>query len=139
MPVHRADTETTTGDGARSLTGLFNRLLADVLRLLDQKIELLKLELREELGAFARRTALLAVGAVVTALGGLLLLLGVTLWVGELVGSTPGGFAIVGGALVLGGLIVLASMKARLRRQRLLPELTVRELRRDVQWIKHEL
>jgi hypothetical protein len=63
----------------------------------------------------------------------------VTLWVGELVGSTPGGFAIVGGALVLGGLIVLASMKARLRRQRLLPELTVRELRRDVQWIKHEL
>jgi uncharacterized membrane protein YqjE len=139
MRVHRADTDTTTGNGARSFTGLVNRLVTDVLRLIDQKIELLKVEMKEELGAFVRRTALLAVGGVVAALGSLLLLLAVTFWVGELVGSIPGGFAIVGGVFVLGGLIVLLTMKARLQRQRLVPELTVRELRRDVQWIKHEL
>jgi uncharacterized membrane protein YqjE len=139
MRVHRADTETMTGNGARSFTGLVNQLVSDVLRLLDQKIELFKLELKEELGALVRRSALLAVGGVVAALGSLLLLLAVTLWIGELVGSTPGGFAIVGGAFVLAGLIVLFTMKARLQRQHLVPELTVRELRRDVQWIKHEL
>jgi hypothetical protein len=126
-------------NGGAGFASLINRLLSETFRLLDQKFALLKLELNEELAAIARRTALLAVGGVVAVLGSVLLILALAFWIGELVGSLPGGFAIVGGSLVVGGGILLAVMRDRLSRQRLVPEATVEELRRDVRWIKHEL
>jgi hypothetical protein len=126
------------GNGA-SFANLVTRLLNGIVRLLDQKLTLLKLELKQELGAAVRRAGLLAVGGVVGAFGGLLLILALTIWVGELVGSIPGGFAIVGGALVLAGGIVFLSMRRQLAEQRFVPEKTVQELRRDAEWIKHEL
>jgi|RhiMetdeSRZDD1v2_1073273.scaffolds.fasta_scaffold108145_3 uncharacterized membrane protein YqjE len=126
------------GNGA-SFANLVTRLLNELVRLLDQKLTLLKLELKEELGAAARRVALLAVGVAVGAFGGLFLILALTIWVGELVGSMPGGFAIVGGLLALGGGIVFLSMRRQLAEQRFVPVKTVQELRRDAEWIKHEL
>ncbi len=132
--------EGPVGDGGGASFGsLVNRLLHEVLRLLDQKFTLLKLELQEELGAAVRRSALLAVGGVVGALGGFLLIVAIGIWVGELVGSMPGGFAIVGGVLAVGGVILLLTMRRQLAEQRLVPRQTVHELRRDVEWIKHEL
>lgn len=127
------------GDGDGSFGSLVNRLLNEILRLLDQKFTLLKLELREELGAAVRRSALLAVGGVVAALGNVLLIVALAVWVGELVGSIPGGFAIVGGVFVLGGVILLLSMRRQLAEQHFVPRQTVQELRRDVEWIKHEV
>lgn len=132
--------EGAAGDGgAASFGSLVNRLLNEILRLLDQKFTLLKLELREELGAAARRSALLAVGGVVAALGSLLLIVALAIWVGELMGSMPGGFAVVGGVLALGGVLLLLSMRRQLAEQRFTPRQTVQELRRDAEWIKHEL
>jgi uncharacterized membrane protein YqjE len=125
--------------GAASFGSLVNRLLEEILRLLDQKLTLLKLELREELGAAVRRTALLAIGGAVAALGSFLLIVALAVWVGELVGSIPGGFAIVGGVFALGGVILLLSMRRQLAEQHFVPRQTVQELRRDAEWIKHEL
>jgi hypothetical protein len=123
------------GDG--SFGDLVTRLLNGIVRLLDQKLTLL--ELKQELGAAARRVALLAVGGVVGVFGGVLLVLALTIWVGELVGSMPGGFAIVGGLLGLGGGIVFLGMRRQLAEQRFVPRKTVQELRRDAEWIRHEL
>ena len=83
----------------------------------------------------ARGLGLLATGAVLTGIGSAFLLLALGLWVGDLVGSTPGGLAIVGGGFALtGGGLGLLAIK-NLKRRRFAPE-TVRELRRDVEWIQ---
>jgi uncharacterized membrane protein YqjE len=132
--------EGAVGDGnGASLGSLVNRLLNEILRLLDQKFTLLKVELREELGEAVRRSALMAAGGVVAALGSVLLIVALSVWIGELVGSIPGGFAIVGGVFVLGGVILLLSMRRQLAEQDFVPRKTVQELRRDAEWIKHEL
>lgn len=128
----------TNGD-SRSFAGLLNRLVGDVLRLLDLKFTLLKLELREEVAAVARKSVLMVAGAAMALLASVLFLVALALWLGDLVGSAPGGFAIVAGVLALGGVILIVSVGRRLAEQRLVPEQTVQELRRDAQWIKHEL
>lgn len=127
------------GDGSASFGSLVTRLLDGIVRLLNQRLDLLKLELKEEIGAAVRRVALLAVGGVIAALGAFFLVVALAIWFGELVGTTPGGFAIMGGGLGLIGGLLLAVMAARLREQRFVPRQTAQELRRDVEWIKHEL
>src|SRR5262245_43483336 len=124
---------------SRSFVDLVNRLLSEIIDLLDQTVALLKLELREELGAIAHSAAFLAAGGVVAGLGALLLIVALALGIGDGIGSTAGGFAIVGGVLAVVGGIVLARMRRRLSDLGLRPRETVRELRRDVEWIKREL
>jgi Putative Actinobacterial Holin-X, holin superfamily III len=126
-------------NGSASFGSLISRLLNEIVRLLDLKLDLLKAELKEELGAAARRIALLAVGGVIGALGGFFLIVALAVWVGELVGNMPGGFAIIGGVLAIAGGLLLATMAARLGEQRFVPRQTAQEIRRDVEWIKHEL
>lgn len=128
----------TTGQQGQSasLLELATRLAGDLGRLVEQRIELLKAELAQEATDVARSLGLLAAGAVGASIGVALLLLALGLWVGQLVGSTPEGLAIVGGGLaVIGaGLGLLATRN--LQRQRLARE-TVNELRRDAEWIRH--
>jgi len=134
----RVDGDRAAGDGA-SVGGLVNRLLQDLLRLLDQKFALLKLELREELTAAVRRTGLLVAGGVVAVLGVFFLVVALAIWISDLLGSPPAGFAIVGGALAIGGGLLLLGMRRQLAEQQFVPRETVQELRRDASWIKHEL
>jgi hypothetical protein len=127
------------GDGSASFGSLISRLLNEVVQLLNQRLDLLKLELQEEIGAAGRRVGLLAVGGVIAGLGAFYLVTALAIWFGELVGTMPGGFAIMGGGLGLVGGLLLAAMTARLRGQRFVPRQTAQELRRDVEWIKQEL
>jgi hypothetical protein len=136
---HRIPRARGGGDGAASFGSLISRLLDDVVRLLNQRLDLLKLELREEIGAAVRRVALLAIGGVIAALGAFFLVVALAIWFGELVGTIPGGFAIMGGGLAIIGGLLLAAMAARLRKQQFVPRQTAQEIRRDVEWIKHEL
>jgi hypothetical protein len=122
--------------GSASLLELATRLAGDLGRLVEQRIDLLKAELAQEATDVARSLGLLAAGAVGATIGVALLLLALGLWVGQLVGSTPGGLAIVGGGLAaIGAGLGLLAIK-NLQRQRLARE-TVSELRRDAEWIRH--
>jgi uncharacterized membrane protein YqjE len=118
-----------------SVVDLATRLIADIGRLVDQRIELFKAELRQEAKNVARSLGLLVAGAVGMGVGSIFLLLALGLWVGDLVGSTPGGLAIVGGGFALAGAALGFLAIRNLRRQRFAPE-TARELRRDVEWIQ---
>ncbi len=133
MPVRTREVDQPDG-----LVDLVTRLIGDIGRLIDQRLDLLKAELKRDAANVARSLGMLAAGAVGVGVGAALLLLALGLWVGQLVGSTPGGLALVGGGIALAsaGLGLLA--RKNLERQRLARE-TVRELRRDAEWIRHEV
>jgi putative superfamily III holin-X len=79
---------------------------------------------------------LLAAAVVGGSVGLAFLLLAVGLWVGQLVGSTPGGLALIGASVAVTSLVVGLVAAKRLERQRFAPE-TIGELRRDAEWIRH--
>jgi hypothetical protein len=114
---------------------LATRLIGDLERLVDPRLELLKAELKRDAASAARSLGVLAAGLLGTGAGVAFLLLALGLWVGNLVGSTPGGLALVGGGLAVAGAALSAWAAKRLGRQRLARD-TVRELRRDAQWIR---
>jgi hypothetical protein len=123
-----------------SFRGLVDRLFGELGRLLDQKLALLKLEIKTQVAAAIRHSALAVVGALVAALGGFLLAVAAALGLGELVGAA-GGFAIVGGVCLGAGGGLLMTMSRQLRQQSFVPKKTIEELRsrRDGEWIKTEL
>jgi Putative Actinobacterial Holin-X, holin superfamily III len=120
-----------------SLTDLVFRLFGELGRLVDQRLALLRAELKAEVADVGRNFALLVAGAVVAIIGAAFLLSALALWVGDLVDSTPGGFAIIGGIVTLAGGIAFRVGARDLAELRFAPK-TVRELRRDVEWIKDE-
>jgi uncharacterized membrane protein YdjX (TVP38/TMEM64 family) len=115
---------------------LVSRLAADLRKLIDQRLELLKAELTEEVSRAAKNLGLMAAGAVGAGVGIALLLLALGLWIGQLVGSVPGGLAIVGGSLVVAG-AGTGLLAARALTHRRLARDTARELRRDAEWIRN--
>jgi hypothetical protein len=115
---------------------LAGRLISDLGRLLDQRLELLKAELTREATSLAKSVGLLAAAVVGGSVGLAFLLLAVGLWVGQLVGSTPGGLALIGASVAVTSLVVGLVAAKRLERQRFAPE-TIGELRRDAEWIRH--
>jgi uncharacterized membrane protein YqjE len=126
----------TYAQDSPGLLDLAARLAAEVRRFVDQRLELFKAEIKEEAAHTVRGLGLLAGGTAAASVGVLLLLVAAGLWVGDLVGSTPGGFAIVGAGLaVLGGSLALLARRS-LRRRRLVRD-TVDDLRRDAEWIRH--
>jgi Putative Actinobacterial Holin-X, holin superfamily III len=120
-------------EGVLELAG---RLISDLGRLLDQRLELLKAELTREATSLAKSVGLLAAAVVGGSVGLAFLLLAVGLWVGQLVGSTPGGLALIGASVAVTSLVVGLVAAKRLERQRFAPE-TIGELRRDAEWIRH--
>lgn len=127
------------GRNSSSFMGLVDRLVGDLLRLLDQKLALLKIELNEQFTAAVRAFLFLAIGGVVVGLGLLFFAIALALWVGEVINTIPGGFALVAGVFTVVGGILLMTMKGKLSQQRFVPKETVQELRRDAEWIKREL
>jgi uncharacterized membrane protein YqjE len=117
---------------------LATRLIGDISRLVDQRLALLKAELQQDAANLARSLGMLAAGVLGVGVGATLLLVALGLWVGHLVGSTPGGLAIVGGSLAVTGAAVGALARKGMERQRLARH-TIRELRRDTEWIRHEV
>jgi hypothetical protein len=121
-----------------SLLDLGRRLVGELARLLDQRLDLLKAELKQEASEAVRHLGLVIGGMLGASVGVVFTLLALGLWIGDLVGSTPGGLVIVGGSLTLiGAALGLLGIRS-LHRQRLAPE-TAREFRRDAEWIRHEV
>ncbi len=131
-PVHAPPQGPTFGE-------LVARLRRQVQHLLEQKLELARAELRGAVREVVRDAVLIAGGAALALVGALHLVIALALWIGDLVGSRPGGFAVLGGAVALGGGAAVVIGLRGLRSGRVLPAQTVTELRRDVAWIKNEL
>ncbi|HMF56070.1 MAG TPA: phage holin family protein [Pyrinomonadaceae bacterium] len=130
-----------------NLPSLFSRLGDDVMTLLDAKLNLLKVEVKEDATAYARGGAIIAAGAVVATVGLTLLLIAIAFGVSTFFAGTnlsePAqyalGFVITGAVfLAIGGITVMV-MKSKLAKQDMVPDRTVEEFRKDKEWLKKEL
>ena len=130
-----------------SLPSLFSRLGDDVMQLFDTKLSLLKVEIKEEANEYARDGIMIGLGGVIAAIGFALFNVAVAFGISTLLAnvdiSQPARYAIgffVAGLLylIVGG-IMITTMKKRLAKQSLVPDRTVKELRKDKQWLKNEL
>jgi uncharacterized membrane protein YqjE len=142
-----ADEAAITRNESESLPNLLGRLGDDVMQLINSQLALFKVEIKEEASAYARGAAFIAVGAVISVIGFALLNVAIAFAVSTLFAqanfSQPASYALGFVAtgvfyLLVGGIVVLA-MKNRLAKQRLVPPMTVQELRKDKQWLKSEL
>ncbi|HZG53378.1 MAG TPA: phage holin family protein [Pyrinomonadaceae bacterium] len=128
------------------LPAMLGRLSDQVMTLVDAKIGLVKVELKEEAGAYGSKVAMIAVGGVLAAIGFALLNVAIAFFMARLFfySFTPPisyalGFVVTGVLyLVIGGILVV-TMKNRLAALNPAPERTLEEFRKDKQWLKKEL
>ena len=129
------------------LPSLVERLAGDVANLFDQKVTLLKIELKEEVDAYVRGSIFMAAGGIVAAVGFALANIALAFAVSTLFANTtlsqPAkyalGFIITGLLYLVIGAAVIVITKNRLARQGLIPERTVTELERDKEWLQKEI
>jgi|ERR1041384_1503983 uncharacterized membrane protein YqjE len=127
------------------LPAMFGRLGDDVMRMLDAKLGLIKLELKDEAKVYTRSVAFIAVGGVLAAIGFGFANIAVAFFISKLFVSlgTPLSYALgflITGALylIIGGAIILV-MKSRLSAHDPAPARSLEELRKDKQWLKNEI
>ncbi|MGH9906345.1 MAG: phage holin family protein [Pyrinomonadaceae bacterium] len=139
--------EPATPQESESLPSLVSRLGEDVMQLFDAKLNLLKVEVKEDINAYVRATVAMGVAGAIAIIGFALLNVAVAFGVSSLFAESNFsnaakyalGFVITGFFyLVIGG-IIIAAVKYRLAGQDLVPNRTVEELRKDKQWLKNEL
>jgi uncharacterized membrane protein YqjE len=131
----------------QDLPALVQQLAENVTKLLDQKITLLRVELKEEIAAYVRSSIVIAAGAIVAgvgfALANIALAFVVSTLFSGLAWSQPAkyalGFFITGlGYLVIGALVIVIT-KNRVAKLGLVPRRTMHELEKDKDWLQKEL
>lgn len=123
----------------RSILEILENLLSHTGKLLEQRLMLLKLEVEDTLGTLMRRLAIVVIGGALAGLGLVLTSIALALWIGSQVGSIVAGFALTGGGFLLAGAaIVTARLLLGVRPQQPLAERTVKELEKDVRWLRIE-
>jgi uncharacterized membrane protein YqjE len=131
----------------QSLTTLFSRLTDDLTELFDAKLELLKTELKEEMTSFASGASLIVGGAIVGVIGFAFLNVGIAFFVSMLFNSadlSPAiryglGFVITALLYLVIGAIVILVAKRRLAKQKIIPDRSALELKRDKQWLQEQV
>ena len=127
-----------------SLPGLLGRVGEDLATLLDAKLGLLKIEIEEDMRAYARGGAAIGVGSVITAVGFALLNIGIAFLASALFADTQLsqpikyslGFLMTGAMyLLIGGGVIIVN-KNRLAGRAIVPEKSIEELKKDKQWLK---
>ncbi|MGB8507455.1 MAG: phage holin family protein [Pyrinomonadaceae bacterium] len=136
-----------------SLPSLFGRLGDDVMTLVDTKLSLMKVELKEDASVYARNGVMIVVGGVIAVIGFALVNIAVGCFVALLFASdNPNavlqkygptsyglGFLITGAIyLIIGGVIAYLA-KNRLAGFNPAPETSMEEFRKDKQWLKKEM
>jgi uncharacterized membrane protein YqjE len=128
------------------LPALFGRLSDGVMTLLDTKLSLLKVEVKEDVTGYMRGAVTILIGGIIAAVGFAILNVAVALFVGSLMPERMDpavrlalGFAITGALyLLIGGIFIIVA-KNRLVKQDIVPNRSVDEIRKDKQWLKKEL
>ncbi len=132
--------------GNESLPVLVGRLGEDILTLIDTKLGLLKIEVKEDLTAYLRGSAAMGAGVIVIVIGFSLLNVALAFVVSSLFDKTQMsqpikyalGFIITGLFYLIIGAAVVISAKNRLAKQDLAPERSINELKKDKKWIERE-
>jgi hypothetical protein len=124
--------------GQPSLTSLVSGIVGDVQQLVRQEINLARTEVKQEWEKAKTAAGALAAGAVLLAMGGVLLCFlivhliasfGVPLWAS---------FGIVGGVLVLCGAVLVGLGYSRASHVSVIPPQTAQTLKENVQWIRSQ-
>lgn len=139
-------TQNAQGLDIEGLPAMLGRLGDNVMTLVDAKLGLAKVELKEEAAAYGSKIAMIAVGGALAAIGFALLNVAIAFFMARLFfySFTPPisyalGFVVTGVLyLVIGGILVVM-MKNRLAALNPAPERTIEEFRKDKQWLKKEL
>ena len=123
---------------------LLGKLGDEVVQLLETKVNLLKVEVREEAGLYARDGAVVGVGATVATVGFALSNVAVAFFVSLLFPfSRPVdyalGFLVTGVAYVIIGAIIVIAMKKRIGSRAALPNKSLDELRKDKAWLSNNI
>jgi len=129
-----------------SLASLIGRLGEDIVTLLDTKLGLLKLEIKEDVNAYLRGLVSIGVGGMIAAVGFSLLSVAIAFLVSSLFEQTllsqpvkyALGFIITGVIYLVIGAAVIIRAKDQLAKQNLAPERSIKELEKDKQWLKRE-
>ncbi|HEV7376175.1 MAG TPA: phage holin family protein [Pyrinomonadaceae bacterium] len=141
-PARNAEMQTDI----EGLPALFGRLSDGVMTLLDTKLSLLKVEIKEDVNGYVSGAVKILIGGIIAAVGFAILNVAVAIFVSTLL---PGqlnegvrlalGFAITGAIYLLIGGIFIITAKNRLAKQDIVPNRSVDEIRKDKQWLKKEL
>jgi uncharacterized membrane protein YqjE len=128
----------------QELPVLFGKLGDEVMQLMDTKLNLLKVEVKEEANQYVRDGALVGTGGIVATVGFALFNVAVALLVSTLFPFSQTvnfalGFVVTGLVYMIIGAIVLVTMKNRLGKRALVPKTSVEELRKDKQWLKNDI
>lgn len=132
--------------GGESLPSLIGRLGQDIVTLLDTKLALLKLEIKEDVNAYVRGRVSIGVGGIIAAVGFLLLNVAIAFLVSALFEKTllsqpvkyALGFLITGMISLIIGAAVIIRARDRLAKRSLVPERSIEELEKDKRWLKRE-
>lgn len=142
-----SDPGKSTDAGAASLPALVGRLGEDIVNLLDSKLTLLKIEIREDVNAYGRGMIAVGVGAMVVAVGFALVNTALAFVIAAVLAAAVRsqplqyalGFTATGSLYLLVGAIIILKTKDRLGRYDLKVEASVEELEKDKQWLRREL
>lgn len=129
---------------ASDLPSLLQKLAEDVANLFDQKLALLKIEIKEDVDAYVRGTIFILAGGIVAAVGFALTNIALAFAISTFFANTnlsqPAkyalGFVITGIAYLVLGTITIAVTKNRLAKVGIVPKQTVNELERDKELLK---
>lgn len=137
-------TSSATADDSGSLPSLFSRLGDELSTLLDLRLNLLKVEIREDVDAYVRRGITIAIGGVIVAVGFALVNLALSFFISTLFAnlqvSQPVkyglGFLTTGVVYLITGGIIIVITKARLAKQDFLPRRSLNEFEHDKEMVK---
>jgi uncharacterized membrane protein YqjE len=128
------------------LPALFGRLSDGVTTLLDTKLSLLKVEIKEDVTGYISGAVKILIGGIIAAVGFAILNVAVAFFISTLLPDSLDpfirialGFVITGALYLVIGAIFIITAKNRLAKQDMVPNRSVTELRKDKEWLKKEL
>jgi uncharacterized membrane protein YqjE len=143
----RKTSQTLDRPGPSDLPSLLERLAEDLANLLDQKLTLLKVEIKEEIDAYVRGGIIILAGGIVAAIGFALTNIALAFAISTFFANTnlsqggkyALGFVVTGILYLIIGSLAILIVKNRLAKQGIIPRRTVKELERDKEWLQKEI
>lgn len=140
MPEPTVKEDGSTGDSSRSVGALLGRLAEDGRALLQQEIELAKIEVQDTALRLARSSAFIAGGVLFLGLGLVVLLVFAVLALGRILGGEYWLSSLIIGVLFAGlGAVLMAIGKRGARRDELKPTKTIASARETTEWARTEV